>query len=782
MRITIKGGVWKNTEDEILKAAVMKYGKNQWSRISSLLVRKSAKQCKARWYEWLDPSIKKTEWSREEEEKLLHLAKIMPTQWRTIAPLIGRTAAQCLEHYEKLLDAAQQKEDVDAKDDPRRLKPGEIDPHPETKPARPDPVDMDEDEKEMLSEARARLANTKGKKAKRKAREKQLEEARRLANLQKRRELRAAGIDLKMRKRRHDDGIDYLNEIPFEARPLPGFYDTTEEKKLSIKLRKEAAFRPVDLQELEGKRRDAEEERERKKDAKRQRIFREDNLPEHLKKINELNDPQQILRRQKLMMPAPQVSDRELDDIAKLSEQNQLALPAPGDNAATRTLLANYGSATPLPTPQRTQRTPMARDTILTETQNLLALTQAQTPLKGGENAALTPMDFSGITPKSRVAATPNALLGNATPGGATPRRTPARTPATGLRTPGAATPLRDGLQINSEGGMTAAEALAATSARAEKRRQATLKKKLASSLASLPAAVNEYALVMPELPPDLNANQNHEAWEEDAEDAQLRQRAELSAKEQALLRARSQVLQKELPRPVTINAQVSDKVASEMGVWELVQSELLAMLRHDNAKYPVDGRKASKKVPRLESYSDADMSVVRKLVEAEVGQAYAETEEQTQQHQAAWEASAKSLIFMPATKSFGVLSEAKTEEQLRALKQEFELSRGQADVREKEAAKLEQKVSILVGGYQQRAKTLQNEIQQLHNTLSQSQSELQCFSMLLKQEEEAIPRRIEKLKREVDEQAFMEKQLQARYSDLLREMESLQANAASSS
>lgn len=90
-------------KDEILKAAVMKYGKNQWSRIASLLHRKSAKQCKARWFEWLDPSIKKTEWSREEDEKLLHLAKLMPTQWRTIAPIIGRTAAQCLERYEYLL-------------------------------------------------------------------------------------------------------------------------------------------------------------------------------------------------------------------------------------------------------------------------------------------------------------------------------------------------------------------------------------------------------------------------------------------------------------------------------------------------------------------------------------------------------------------------------------------------------------------------------------------------------------------------------------------------------
>ena len=41
-------------------------------------------------------------------------------------------------------DKAQNREG-DTDDDPRKLKPGEIDPNPETKPARPDPVDMDED-------------------------------------------------------------------------------------------------------------------------------------------------------------------------------------------------------------------------------------------------------------------------------------------------------------------------------------------------------------------------------------------------------------------------------------------------------------------------------------------------------------------------------------------------------------------------------------------------------------------------------------------------------------
>lgn len=47
----------------------------------------------------------------------------MPTQWRTIAPIVGRTPAQCLDRYERLLDMAVNKEDkYDAADDPRCAK------------------------------------------------------------------------------------------------------------------------------------------------------------------------------------------------------------------------------------------------------------------------------------------------------------------------------------------------------------------------------------------------------------------------------------------------------------------------------------------------------------------------------------------------------------------------------------------------------------------------------------------------------------------------------------
>lgn len=96
------------------------------------------------------------------------------------------------------------------------------------------------------------LAHHRGKKAKRKAREKQLEEARRLAALQKRRELKAAGIEMRGKDRR-SRGIDYSAEVAFEKKPAPGFFDTADEQRTAKQMQQE--FRPVTIEEMEGKRR-----------------------------------------------------------------------------------------------------------------------------------------------------------------------------------------------------------------------------------------------------------------------------------------------------------------------------------------------------------------------------------------------------------------------------------------------------------------------------------------------------------------------------------------------
>ncbi|EGR30415.1 myb-like DNA-binding domain protein [Ichthyophthirius multifiliis] len=375
MRYIIKGGVWKNSEDEILKAAVMKYGLNQWSRISSLLVRKSAKQCKQRWYEWLDPQIKKTEWTREEDEKLLHLAKIFPCQWRTIAPIVNRTPNQCVDRYERLLDIAQGK-DPDDPNDPRKLKPGEIDPNPETKPAKADPIDMDEDQKEMLAEARVRLANTMGKKPKRLAREKLIEDARRQAQLQKRTELKAAGIEIIGKKKLK--GLNYNAEIPFERIIPEKMFKNPKEETPQPNLN----FQNLSLRDIEGKMRIEEEEKLRKIDEKRIKKLKENELEKVVEKMNQKT--KEILSQStKLVMPSPQLQDKDLEILGKINNFQQLTTT---DNEITKGLMGTY-SQREMPLTQ--MRTPRYQDQLLNEAKNLIALNQTQTPLVGGQNPQL---------------------------------------------------------------------------------------------------------------------------------------------------------------------------------------------------------------------------------------------------------------------------------------------------------------------------------------------------------------------------------------------------------
>lgn len=332
----MKGGYWKNSEDEILKAAVMKYGLNQWARIASLMSRKSVKQCKARWYEWLDPSIKKTDWTREEEERLIHLAKLFPAQWRTIAPMLNRTPQMCIEHYERLMDMTLGRQ-YDEENDPRKLLPGEIDALAEHRPARADPVDMDDDEKEMIAEARVRIANRKGKKEKRKARERVLEEARRLATIQKFRELRNAGVDfvIERKPKKKVKEFSYDGEIPLERQPLEQAFGVPEEERARAQ-HSDANVANISLAELEGQRREDMEAKKRADDAERVKRLKAKNLPGKILR-KQVNDPTEIYGREPLVLEEPQLKDQEIEEICKLKRRSSSQWQRSQQNTATDT-------------------------------------------------------------------------------------------------------------------------------------------------------------------------------------------------------------------------------------------------------------------------------------------------------------------------------------------------------------------------------------------------------------------------------------------------------------
>ncbi|OQR67819.1 cell division cycle 5 protein [Tropilaelaps mercedesae] len=771
-RVMIKGGVWRNTEDEILKAAVMKYGKNQWSRIASLLHRKSAKQCKARWYEWLDPSIKKTEWTRDEEEKLLHLAKLMPMQWRTIAPVIGRTAAQCIEHYELLLDQAQRKEDGgDSFDDSRKLRPGEIDPNPETKPARPDPKDMDEDELEMLSEARARLANTQGKKAKRKAREKQLEEAKRLANLQKRRELRMAGIELQKKTKRKKYTIDYNAEIPFEKKPAPGFYDTSQETYDPM----DADFNRLRQQDLDGQLRVEREEKERKKDLQKLKHRKENDIP------SMVQEP--LRKRTKLVLPEPQVSESDLEQLVKIGKANQIAKEsADGGDGASDTLLADY-DITATPSGALSMRTPRqaatSRESILTEAQNLMALQNTETPLKGGLNTPLheTQLAITG----AQIKATPNQIL---TPfqAGATPRTGPSGEGNTPAEMP---TPLHDKLNINrASGEIVAVDPLAA--------------------LSKLPAPKNNYELVVPEEYEIAEASKEAETSHIviDQEELDLLREKERQEKIEQEWKNESQAIQRHLPRPFEINmqimrppSQVDDAPLTEMQrAEELIKQEMLVMLNRDFVRHhPVRNptAPARKKDPAAEQarsmaylekhpfrhVSETDLTKARAIVADEmelVGKAMGHGNISDEVFGQVWQECLAQVLYLPSQNRYTRANLCSKKDRIESLEKRLETNRNHMAREAKKAGRMEKKLRVLLGGYYSRSQALVKQLQDLQDQQEQAECEKETFERLAKHETVAIQRRLERLEDDVHRQKEREAELQDRYRYLVDKKEEL--------
>ncbi|CAH1647008.1 unnamed protein product [Spodoptera littoralis] len=786
-RIMIKGGVWRNTEDEILKAAVMKYGKNQWSRIASLLHRKSAKQCKARWYEWLDPSIKKTEWSREEDEKLLHLAKLMPTQWRTIAPIIGRTAAQCLERYEYLLDQAQKKEEgEDMGDDPRKLKPGEIDPNPETKPARPDPKDMDEDELEMLSEARARLANTQGKKAKRKAREKQLEEARRLAALQKRRELSAAGIAVPIRRKKKR-GVDYNSEIPFEKKPASGFYDTSTEVVDPMA----PDFSRLRQQHLDGELHSEKEERDRRKDKQKLKQRKENDVPQAM-----LQGDQPARKRSKLVLPEPQVTDQELQQVVKLGRASEAAREsAGGAGAATDALLAEYAITPATPAALRTPA--QHQDRILMEAQNVMALTHVDTPLKGGLNTPLHQTDFSGALPQSQAVATPNTVLITPFRSSRSEVSTPGsfNTPSQAAAQPGLVTPgLRDKLSINPEDRLSTGDTPQVAN-QLQKQQKASVR----SALSSLPTPRNDYEIVVPDQDDEPLESSSSDMQVEDQADADARLQQEQEEIRLAALKLRSQAIQRGAVRPGEVNGSVVRGPAGQSGqggalsalqqAEELLKHEMLTMLHYDSLRDPPPGIDKKRAVQLQASHlayleqnpyeefsseeleaAKAEMKKEMEVVKAGMGHGELSMDAYTQ----VWEECLAQVLFLPGQNRYTRANLASKKDRLESAEKRLEQNRSHMAKEAKKCSKMEKKLRVLTGGYQSRAASLIKQFQELQDQIEQANLELSTFKFLAEQEKAAIPRRIESLTEDVNRQTEREKQLQKRYSELQTELEDL--------
>ena len=732
----------------------MKHGTNSWSRIASFLSRKTPKQCKARWYEWLDPSVKKTEWTREEEEKLLHLAKIMPTQWRTIAPIVGRTAAQCLEHYEKLLDAAQGKEEGDeggASADARALRPGEIDPDIETKPARPDAVDMDEDEKEMLNEARARLANTKGKKAKRKAREKVLEQAKHLASLQKRREMLAAGIAPSNRKRKVK-GIDYAHEISFE-KPAPlGFHDVSaaEEDRPAYKKQFTGAL----VSELDKKHTFAKKDEGNNERRDRGKGKGKDKNPD--------KGPVALLPFQRglaagtrsiLSLPSPQVSVTELQMLAKMSEEDGGGFSYEQDAKQVAHVLHQHGKTPALLRALSTpMRTPMRGNVIEAEAKAASMRQSQATPLMGvGEEGERETGSTALPLTKGAAPSTPHRLA---------EFLAPHQTTTTTALTAGKQPAISSFQLVLPDVQQTSPSTLPLSSQSGSKSKSKRSKKR-----DPLPVASHDMQ--------GMEWDASHLAGKDEREAAAQAERED---------RLRSGAVRAALPRPLKMPLTPLPALPSLSSANAAVAEEMWRLLQADSVVHPSLGQvpatgweEGSARQLLFEACSESQLRSAHALIQSEIDQAAAtlsEEEERQQDEQVmqAVQAAEVGFCFDPSRKQWTRTSLLTEAEQNAALVQERSLLHLQCGQEADRLSKVETKVGILLGGYRHRTELLCEEIVGLTDGLLNKQRDLAIFNHMLQEEEGIAVDRLQSWRQRVQQAQLIHNDLQLAYQEMKRQ------------
>merc|ERR1719473_1865398 len=101
---------WTQEEDSALSAAVTKFGAKNWKHIAQFVPSRNHTQCLQRWGKVLAPDLVKGHWTQPEDDQLVRLVKELAVEgavksWGEVANQIaGRTSKQCRERWFNHLD------------------------------------------------------------------------------------------------------------------------------------------------------------------------------------------------------------------------------------------------------------------------------------------------------------------------------------------------------------------------------------------------------------------------------------------------------------------------------------------------------------------------------------------------------------------------------------------------------------------------------------------------------------------------------------------------------
>jgi hypothetical protein len=112
-------GKWTKEEDDVLVAAVEKFGTKNWKAVSKVVFGRNQVQCLHRWTKILQPGLTKGPWSIAEDRKLLEwVQKEGPNKWTACAEYIkGRSGKQCRERWLNTLNPGVKKGNWEPEED-----------------------------------------------------------------------------------------------------------------------------------------------------------------------------------------------------------------------------------------------------------------------------------------------------------------------------------------------------------------------------------------------------------------------------------------------------------------------------------------------------------------------------------------------------------------------------------------------------------------------------------------------------------------------------------------
>ena len=90
-------------EDQIIQSLAKIEGSNDWNIIAQSVKTKSARQCRDRWNNYLNPNLNNTEWTKEDDELLFNKIQEFGFKWTTIAKFFNNRTDSMIKNRYKLL-------------------------------------------------------------------------------------------------------------------------------------------------------------------------------------------------------------------------------------------------------------------------------------------------------------------------------------------------------------------------------------------------------------------------------------------------------------------------------------------------------------------------------------------------------------------------------------------------------------------------------------------------------------------------------------------------------